>query len=104
MRTNVRETSLKAYDAIQADGTAKTQAGRVLAYVRGHPRCSRQDIARGTGIAINAVCGRVKELIDADPPAVVERGEKFDAISRKNVMALEAVAAQDVLDFGGAGE
>lgn len=100
MHTHVRETSLKAYDAIQADGTAKTQAGRVLAFIRTHPMSSRQDIARGTGIPINAVCGRVNELLEAEPPAVVEKGTKFDQISKKNVMALMAMPAQTQLNLG----
>jgi hypothetical protein len=95
MRTNVRETSLKAYDAIRADGTAATQAGRILAFIRANPGSSRADVERGTGIKINAVCGRVKQLLEDD--AIVERGEKFDPATNRNVMRLEAVPAQCTL-------
>lgn len=95
MKTNVRETSLKSYDAILADGTAATQAGRVLAYVRRNPGASRGDIERGTGIRINAVCGRVKELLEDG--ALFETREKIDPETRQPVMMLEAVPAQACL-------
>lgn len=101
MRTHVRETSLKAYDAIQADGTAKTQAGRVLAFIRRNPRCSRAEIAAGTGIRLASVCGRVKEMLEAQDPPIRERGQKVNMDTRMTVNTLEAVPAQNPLDFGG---
>lgn len=97
MKTAVRETSLKSYDAIRADGTAATQAGRVLAYVRRNPGASRGDIERSTGIRINAVCGRVNELLEAN--ALRETAEKIDPETRQPVMMLEAVPVQARLDL-----
>jgi hypothetical protein len=93
MRTQIRESSLRAHDAIQADGTAVTKAARVLAYVRAHPRCSRQDIAKGTGITINCVCGRVNELIESGE--LLERElDKTDPVSGKRVNTVAIMPQQ----------
>jgi predicted transcriptional regulator len=99
MRTNVRENSLKSYDAIHADGTAITQAGRVLAYIRRHPGCSRNDIAEGTGIRLASVCGRVKEMLEDKRPPIIERGNKVDPVTRMSVAKLEAVPTQNTLQL-----
>lgn len=101
MRTHVRTTSLRAYDAIQADGTATTQSGRVLAYIRAHPRCSRNEISEGTGIRLASVCGRVKAMLDEDHPPIREHGQKVDMNSRMTVNTLEAIPVQNTLDLGG---
>lgn len=95
MRTNVRETSLKAHDAIHADGTATTQRGRILAFIRKHPGSSRADVERGTGLKINAVCGRVNQLLVEQE--IRENGEKIDPITKKPVMKLEIMPVQQDL-------
>lgn len=97
MRTNVRETSLKAYDVIHADGTAGTQAARIFAFVQLHPGCSRADVEHGTGIKINAVCGRVKKLLD--DKEIRENGEKIDPVTNKPVMRLEVMPTQGTLEL-----
>jgi len=57
----VRDTSRLAYDALDLN------AGqfRIVAFLRDHhPKAfTRAELARASGIPINAVCGRVNELL-----------------------------------------
>lgn len=59
----VRDTSLDAYDRIREAGVTGAQRERIAAYLFDRDPMTRQEIARQTGLAINAVCGRVNELI-----------------------------------------
>jgi hypothetical protein len=102
-RTNVRDTSLIAYDTIQASGKQLTQQNRVEAFIRAHQRCSRNEIAQGTGIRLASVCGRVSELMKDDPPRIRENGKKKCAVTGEQVYALEVVPAQTALPFGSDG-
>lgn len=43
---------------------AGSQAERILCYIEAAGSATRQEIATGLGLGINAVCGRVKSLID----------------------------------------
>lgn len=63
-------TSQKAYNDLVASGKANTQRAKILAAMLDSKRTAmmsytRQELVRDTGIPINAVCGRVKELLDA---------------------------------------
>lgn len=59
----MKPTSIAAFVGHQDSGRAATQEQRVLAYITRHGPCTRQQISKGTGIAINAVCGRVGHLL-----------------------------------------
>lgn len=61
MKTNVRDTSLEAY----AELDPSTQQYEIAKFLKGRPQgATRHEIHEGTGIAINAVCGRINELIE----------------------------------------
>ncbi len=62
--SGVRETSVEAYRYIRARGITGAQCEHIVGYLFEHPPRTRAEISRGTGIAINAVCGRVRELMD----------------------------------------
>lgn len=61
--TDIRDTSLEAYEYVNSRGITATQEARIAAYLYGRNPLTRQEISRGTGIAINAVCGRVNTLV-----------------------------------------
>lgn len=88
MKTAVRESSLRAHDAIKADGTQQSQAGRVLEYVCSNPRSSRRDISVATGIRLASVCGRVKSLLELNMLKELEL-DKVDPESGKRVNTLQ---------------
>lgn len=93
----MRESSLRAYEDIQVT-VAPSKRNRIAAWIRAHPRTSRQDVARGTGFTINCVCGRVAELLAAE--IIFERElDKEDSVSGKRVNTLEAFPLQRMLDL-----
>lgn len=60
----VARTSRQAYEELIASGKAATQRGLILkAMLRFTQGLSRRSLARVTGLEINAVCGRVNELV-----------------------------------------
>ena len=63
MFTGVRDTSRKAYQEINDDGTVGTQARRIYKIVKenGEPMSLREIEAR-SGYDINAVSGRVNDI------------------------------------------
>ncbi len=61
----VRETSIEAHRKLKASGKLTAQQEAVMAWLRGRiGDATRQEISKGSGIAINAVCGRVNELLE----------------------------------------
>lgn len=90
--SGVRETSRDAYAKHRASGKLGRQHEVVLAALRGRARdMTRQELARETGLGINAVCGRVNELMD-EPFCLVEvhRRRACD-VTGESVEALRAV-------------
>jgi hypothetical protein len=88
---HVRGTSLEAYRALRASGKLGAQQLAIVGYFIDRPgaSASRQELARDLGIGINAVCGRVVELLTAAPPILAERGRKVCQVTRNDVLALE---------------
>jgi len=84
---SVRDTSREAYAGINKDGTARTQRGRVLIFIRLEPYVSRAEIANYMGIGINAACGRVKELLDSG--LIIEDGRKQCRVTGHTAYALK---------------
>lgn len=78
MKTNVRESSIDCYHGIDLNrGQAK-----VIAFLVEHPgEYTRNEIAKLSGIPINAVCGRINELIESG--AVEERVRRTDRYTGK---------------------
>lgn len=65
MRTAMRTTSLEAYGAMVMGPRLGEQQRAILAHLAKHCHTdwTRHEIAKATGIAINAVAGRVNELL-----------------------------------------
>jgi hypothetical protein len=61
-----------AYDEVQGSGKDVTQAGEILLHIIPGKDYSRQELKRLTGFEINAICGRVNELLKS---GVLEEGE-----------------------------
>ena len=60
----VRETSLEAHRKLKSSGKLTAQQEVVMTWMRNLiGDATRSEIERGTGLKINAVCGRVNELI-----------------------------------------
>jgi hypothetical protein len=91
----VKSTSKAAHRENRERGEVSRKQAQILDYVRNHPGCSRNDIARGVqGMTINCACGRVNELLTAG--SLCESGCKHDAVTGRSVnrlfVSLEAVA------------
>jgi predicted transcriptional regulator len=85
---SVKETSLTALvDLIESGGQMKQQE-KVLAAFLNHrlPVLTRQEIAQASALPINAVCGRVNELITSEYISV--GGVKTCSITKKVVEGL----------------
>lgn len=66
MRTNVRDTSREAYVQLQTEGKLGPKQQQIVDFIakRAGSDFSRIELSSGTGMAINCVAGRVKELLD----------------------------------------
>lgn len=95
----VRDTSMAAYRALQWSGKLAAQQMVVLALFLANPtaRRTRQEIASYTGLSINAVCGRVNELMSGPFFVLVEDDEKKTcAITKNRVTALRLARVDEV--------
>lgn len=73
----VRETSVAAYRKAKWSGKLPAQQQVIVNWLRGHVGdATRQEIARGTGLGINCVCGRVNEMLDPEVGALREVGKR----------------------------
>lgn len=89
-RAGVRDTSMKAYRALTWSGKMGEQQRTILdVFLRDPTRTwTRQELAKETGLGINAVCGRVNELLDEPFNLLVERGRKTCAVTNNEVNAI----------------
>jgi hypothetical protein len=89
-RSGVRDTSMAAYQALKGSGKLGAQQLQVLAAFGDDPKrtFTRQELARATGLGINAVCGRVNELMKEPFAVLCERGKKQCAVTGNSVNAL----------------
>jgi len=62
MKTNVSSTSIECYHAIRDEDRLSKQQSAVMEAIRKGQDYSLQEISKLTGLAINAVSGRVNEL------------------------------------------
>jgi hypothetical protein len=86
----VRDTSMAAYRALQWSGKLGAQQQRITDYFLANPkmRFTRKELAHDLGMEINAVCGRVNELLAEPYNVLVEVGKKQCRITRNIVNAL----------------
>lgn len=63
---NVRDSSRDAYAHLKAEGKLGPKQKQIVAFIEKRPGSdfSRIELSSGTGLPINCVAGRVKELID----------------------------------------
>lgn len=62
----VRDTSKAAYRKLQWNGTLSKQQERIVEFIRQNQQrdFTRHELAEALDMDVNAVCGRVKELLD----------------------------------------
>lgn len=59
----VADTSIEAYKEHKDEGLANRQASQILQWLQEGKDYSRREIARGMGLELSSVCGRVNELM-----------------------------------------
>jgi len=69
----MKQTSLEAYRDLCESGKGKTQRVKILGMILNHPDMTRTELSRAMNIPINAVCGRVNELLESN---LLEEGER----------------------------
>ena len=85
----IRQTSIQAYKDINQDGTSDTQRLAILKFLRRYSDgLTRNEISRMLDIPINAVCGRVKELLKFC--SIYEDNKRKDKYTHKNNYILKA--------------
>ena len=62
----MKNTSLAAYRSKIQDGSLTTDAATVYHFIKDNPGVTRLMISDRTDYAINSICGRVCELLDAN--------------------------------------
>lgn len=82
-----RQTSISAYNGIIEDGTAQSQIMRIYSFLKTN-RASRREISMKLNLEINAVCGRVNELIKSGKVRIV--GVTQCPTTRKQTELLES--------------
>lgn len=86
----VKGTSWQAYQDILRGGVAKKQAEQVLQTINFYPAgVSRVQVAQAMGLQINAVCGRVNELLKAE--VIYVAGTRKCPVTGRNVEMLKVV-------------
>lgn len=61
----MKDTSLKAYRDLYCQGRGQQQAYRILSKMRLGVKYTRNQLEKLTGVRINAVAGRVHDLVSA---------------------------------------
>lgn len=86
----VRDTSRDAYQELKHSGALSAQQHQVLvAIVMGNQAdWTRQELARATGLGINAVCGRVNEMLRAPFEVLEEVGRRSCTVTGESANAL----------------
>lgn len=82
----VKPTSVEAYARLRAEGRLTTQHTLILSAWKPGVTYTRQELAKLTGLGINAICGRVAELIAMG--AVQVSGKRACTVTGSNVEAL----------------
>lgn len=95
MKTNVRNTSLAAFDSVNITQGQR----RVLDFMCRAPwqDWTRNELARESGIPINVICPRVNELIAAG--VLEERVRRGCRFSGKQAHPVRLAPKQEVLEF-----
>lgn len=87
----VRETSVRAYERLVESGKDQTQKAKILKHMIAiYPKTqTRLELGSVLGIAINAITGRVNDLVAAE--CLIEDGQRYCTVSGSMVYQLKAV-------------
>lgn len=85
----VAETSVRSYRTHWREGKATGQQLIIIQAMQRGIAYSRRDLARLTGLEINAVCGRVAEMLDDKIAALVPGPRQIDPVTGKRVSTVE---------------
>ena len=89
----IRQTSLDAYKELKANGKANTQRGKILSFLLAHSNYedvpfSRLELSHSLKIPINAISGRVRELLD---DKLVEEVPYKCSVTKNNVNGIKPI-------------
>mgnify|MGYP003659867468 CR=1 FL=1 len=88
----IRQTSLNAYNELKVSGKANTQRGKILSFLLAHSNegvpFSRLELSHNLEITINAISGRVRELLDDE---LVEEVSHKCSITKNNINGIKAI-------------
>jgi len=86
----VRDTSIQAYNDLVESGKGSTQRAEVLKLIVSGRQYdyTRQELSHLLAMPINAVCGRVNELVKAN--MIIEDHKKICPHTRNEVWALRS--------------
>ena len=90
---SIRKTSLDAYNELKASGKLNTQRGKILSFLLAHSNYadepfSRLELSGILEISINAICGRIKELLDDN---LVQEVPHKCSVSKNNVNGIKPI-------------
>lgn len=92
MLTDVRETSLDTYRDITDSGKVGQQAQTILNHIKPGYDYSLQELVKLTGIAINAISGRVNDLKKMG--LLVESTKRACSITKRTVHPVKLPSKQ----------
>ena len=72
----VADTSIRSYRSLLDSGRTTRRQHDILRVMVEGKTYSRRELARLTGLEINCICGRVRELLDAG--ALIEAAQRKD--------------------------
>jgi hypothetical protein len=93
MTTNVQKTSIDAYEELKRSGRLATQKAVVLLSIIKGPGRTRQELSVSTRIPINAICGRVNELLK--DLCIIEEGRRKCSITNIDARMIWPVVKQE---------
>ncbi len=88
----IKQTSIEAYKQMLESGEITRQQHLILTKLsrkNSSKGYTRQEISRKTGLSINVVCPRVRELLDANLLRI--QGHKACPYTRRNVEAINLI-------------
>ena len=92
MKTNISETSLRAYRDLQYHGQLQPQEEKIMEAMRLYGPATREELCDRARLRLSAVCGRVKALIEKG--CLVERGTKRNPLTGKQNKVLALPSGQ----------
>lgn len=98
--TGVRDTSKAAYSGLRYSGALTVQQKLVLTTITfgSQHDWTRQELARATGLGINAICGRVNELLHDPFRCLVECGRRRCGVTGENVNVLRLEGSSKTME------